>query len=189
MVNEDQLNSEIGDRIRSFRKGRNLSQRQLAKSAGVTNATISLIESGKTNPSVGSLKRVLDGLEISFAEFFEGAQEEPDDQVFFEAGELIEIGRGDVSFRQVGAEIQGLELQILHEFYKPNASTGRIPLSHNGTEGGVIISGRLEVSVDGKRKILGPGDAYLFSSSKPHKFKAVGPDGCVVVSACTPPSF
>ena len=39
---------------------RGLSQRELAKRAGVTNSTISLIESNGTNPSVGALKRILD---------------------------------------------------------------------------------------------------------------------------------
>ena len=47
----------------------------------------------------------------------------------------------------------------------------------------------LEVTVDGERKILGPGDAYMFQSSRPHRFKALRNERCVVVSACTPPTF
>ena len=47
-----------------------MSQRFLAKRAGVTNSTISLIESNQVNPSVGALKRILDGIPIGLAEFF-----------------------------------------------------------------------------------------------------------------------
>ena len=60
----------IGARLKAVRQSNGLSQRQLAKRAGVTNATISLIESNRLNPSVGSLKRVLDGVPISLADFF-----------------------------------------------------------------------------------------------------------------------
>ena len=35
--------------------------------------------------------------------------------------------------------------------------TGRVPLSHDGEEGGIVLSGRLEVTVGEERRILGPG--------------------------------
>ena len=47
-----------------------LSQRELAKRAGVTNGMISLIEQNRVSPSVSSLKKVLDGIPMSLAEFF-----------------------------------------------------------------------------------------------------------------------
>ena len=47
----------------------------------------------------------------------------------------------------------------------------------------------LEVTVEGERRILGPGDAYYFESWRPHRFRCVGPVACEVVSACTPPTF
>ena len=62
-------------------------------------------------------------------------------------------------------------------------------MSWRGEEGGIVLSGRLEVTVDAERRILGPGDAYSFDSRRPHRFRCVGPNPCEVVSACTPPSF
>ena len=53
---------DVGTRLRDVRVANALSQRALAKSAGISNATISLIESGKLNPSVAMLKRILDGI-------------------------------------------------------------------------------------------------------------------------------
>ena len=67
--------------------------------------------------------------------------------------------------------------------------TGRVPLVHDGEEGGIVISGRLEVTVDGERRILGPGDAYYFESRRPHRFRCIGNKPCEVISACTPPTF
>jgi len=179
---------DIGGRLRHLRMLHGLSQRELAKRAGVTNSTISLIESNGTNPSVGALKRILDGIPIGLAEFFAFEPERPR-KAFYAAEELVEIGKGPVSYRQVGETMFGRSLQILKECYQPGADTGKVPLSHEGEEGGVVISGRLEVTVEDERRILGPGDAYCFESRRPHRFRCVGAEPCEVISACTPPSF
>ncbi len=179
---------DIGNRLRHVRMRANLSQRELSKRAGVTNSTISLIESNQTNPSVGALKRILDGIPIGLAEFFATEPETPK-KPFYRADELVEIGKGPISYRQVGESLIGRSLQILMERYEPGADTGKVPLVHDGEEGGIVLSGRLEVTVDGDRRILGPGDAYYFESRRPHRFRAVGPNPCEVVSACTPPTF
>ena len=61
---------DIGIRLKKVRKIHGLSQRQLAKSSGVSNAMICLIERGKSNPSLGLLKKLLDVISISVSEFF-----------------------------------------------------------------------------------------------------------------------
>lgn len=184
------MDASVGARLRLVRERHGLSQRELARRAGVTNATISLIESDRTNPSVGSLKRVLDGIPMGLAEFFAvELPEEGAERAFFPAAELVEIGRGKISYRQVGTDMTRRTLQILHERYAPGTDSGKVLLSHEGEEGGVIISGRMEVTVGEQRRVLGPGDAYLFDSRIPHRFRNVGDEDCIVVSACTPPSL
>jgi transcriptional regulator with XRE-family HTH domain len=179
---------DVGARLRYVRMRHGLSQRALAKRAGVTNSSISLIEANEVNPSVGVLKRILDGIPIGLSEFFAMEPERPR-QAFYQAQELVEIGRGGISYRQVGESLFGRALQILKERYEPGTDTGRVPLVHEGEEGGIVLSGRIEVTVGEERRILGPGDAYYFESNRPHRFRCVGPNPCEVVSACTPPSF
>ena len=77
----------------------------------------------------------------------------------------------------------GRSLQILKERYEPGSDTGRVPLTHDGEEGGIVVSGRLEVTVDDERRILDPGDAYYFESRRPHRFRCVGGKPCEVISA------
>jgi transcriptional regulator with XRE-family HTH domain len=182
------MSIDVGERLRFVRDRNKLSQRELAKRSGVTNSTISLIESNQMNPSVGALKRILDGIPMGMAEFFALEPDRPR-KVFYRSDELSEIGKGQISYLQVGDNLFGRALQILKERYEPGGDTGRIPLVHDGEEGGIILSGRLEVTVDSERRILGPGDAYYFESRRPHRFRCVGAKPCELISACTPPTF
>lgn len=182
------MDIDIGSRLRFVRTKHGLSQRQLAKRAAVTNSTISLIESNKTNPSVGALKRVLDGIPIGLAEFF-AIEPDASPKVFYQASELVEIGKGSISYLQIGDNLFGRSLQVLKERYEPRADSGKVLLTHKGEEAGIILSGRLEVTVGKAKRVLGPGDAYYFQSQQPHRFRCVGSSACELISACTPPTF
>ena len=178
----------IGRRLKSLRTSRGLSQRKLAAASGVSNATISLIEHGRTYPSMGLLKRVLESLGVSFAEFF-ASDALTDGKYFYPRGELSEISSGPISFLQVGSDLSNSQLQILYECYQPGADTGQSMLSHDAEEGGIVLQGRLEVTVGDQVQTLSAGDGYRFSSHLPHRFRNTGNEECLIVSACTPPSF
>lgn len=179
---------DIARKLRTLRTRHGLSQRKLAARAGVSNATVSLIEHGRTDPSLGLLKRILDAMGVSLAEFFAGTAPATD-KYFYTRDELSEIGSGLISYRQVGGDLLDSKLQILHERYRPGADTGRSMLSHEAEEGGIVLSGRLEVTVGDQVRTLSAGDAYRFNSRLSHRFRNTGTEDCIVVSACTPPSF
>ncbi len=63
------MEQEVVFRLSLVRLRHQLSQRALAKRAAVAHATISLIESGRTSPSVSALKRILAGIPMMLAEF------------------------------------------------------------------------------------------------------------------------
>jgi transcriptional regulator with XRE-family HTH domain len=177
---------DLGARLKAVRQARGISQRELARRADVTNGAISLIEQNKSSPSVASLKKLLDSLSMSLAEFF-SLEQPPQDQVFFEEHELLVLTDDNITFRQVGGNLDGRTLQILHERYAPGADTGKAMLRHDAEEGGIVIRGQVEVTVGEQRRILGPGDAYHFDSRLPHRFRNLGEEPCEIISACTPP--
>lgn len=178
----------VGERLRIARTGIGLSQRKLAIKAGVNNSTISLIESDRINPSVSALKRILDSIQMPLSTFFSLGLS-TGDQMVFKASELTEIGRGNISFRQIGKNLSKKSLQLLHETYMPGADTGSIMLQHEGEEAGFVISGQLELTIGSTKYNLSSGDAYYFKSTEPHRFRNVSRKPVVVVSACSPPSF
>jgi len=177
---------DVGLRLRTLRIERNLSQRDLAASSGVTNGMISLIEQNKHSPSVATLNRITDALGIPFGEFFTlGQPAEP--KIFFKPHELTKLVEGKLMLSIVAGNRKSKALQILHEVYQPGGDTGPEMLSHPGEEGGVIITGEVEITVGGQSQVLGPGDAYYFDSKIPHRFRNIGTAPAILVSACTPP--
>jgi len=182
------MDFEVGDRLRELREGKKLSQRELAARANLSSATISMIENNRISPSVGTLKHIAQGLGLSLSEFFSQTNLKHE-RIFFPARELVELGDGAISYRQVGNNLRGKPLQVLHERYSPGSDTGRTHLEHKGFEGGVVVRGSLEVTVGRQRRVLKEGDAYFFESSIPHRFRNLEAEECEVVSACSPPTF
>lgn len=185
---------DVGARLKEVRITAGLSQRGLATRAGVPHGQISLVETNKNSPSVASLRKILGGIPMTLAEFFEAARS-PQNQVVFRRKELVDLtarigsssnGHARISLRQVG-DARAHNLQILHERYGAGADTGSSMLEHNAHEGGVLVSGSLELTVGAQKYVLKAGDAYLFDSRMPHRFRNPGTQEAIVISACTPP--
>lgn len=179
---------DLGARLRTIRESYGLSQRALAQRSGVANGLISMIELNRTSPSVATLKKILAGFPMTLADFFIHDVVK-DGTIVHRAKDLVELGREGVSYLQVGNDLHGKAIQILHEHYDAGADSGEDMLRHESEEGGVVICGQLELTVGGRRFILQAGDAYYFDSRVPHRFRNVGDDVCEIVSACSPPSF
>ena len=131
---------DIGLRLQEVRNKKGLSQRELAKRVGVTNSTISLIEQNKVSPSISSLKKVLDGIPISLADFFTvDLDHDADDSPFYGKEEQIDVGNGGIHYYLVGQNKPQRQMCILREVMPAGSDTGKEMLLHEGEEGGVII--------------------------------------------------
>lgn len=62
--------SEIGKLIRSIRKGKEITMVELTKNIGVTQSTLSKIETGRHEISIELLSKVCKELNISLSQFF-----------------------------------------------------------------------------------------------------------------------
>jgi transcriptional regulator with XRE-family HTH domain len=187
---------DIGARLNAMRVAAGLSQRQLAERAGVPHAQISNVETNKVSPSVATLRKILNGLGVGMGDFFE-PERSPPKGPFFSAHELVDLtskiaaspisdSDGTLIFRQIG-DARAHNLQILHEIYEANADTGDTLLQHASSEGGFVVEGELEVTVGDEVRVLKAGEAYLFDSRVPHRFRNLSDRRTIVISACSPP--
>lgn len=178
---------DIGERLRDIRRGQGMSQRELARRAGITHGTISFIERNQISPSIGTMRQILDCLGMTLSEFFAPEAEQPA-SYFFSRKDLFDVGSGGVKLLQLGKSLVGRPLQMLLEFYPPGAETSREPYrTEGGEEGGIIVQGEIEATIGDEVRILRKYDAYLFPTKLPHKLRNVSDKECVIVSATTPP--
>lgn len=178
----------VGNRLKEIRQSHGLSQRALAKNAGVTNGIVSMIELNRTSPSLATLKKILDSFPVSLSDFF-GNNFGSKNKIVFSANELVEIGSSDYSLKQVDRNLTGKAMQILHERIKPGGDSGKEMLHHESEEGGVVIRGQVELTVGNEVHVLNAGDAYYFDSRSPHRFRNIGDDEVEIVSSCSPPGL
>jgi transcriptional regulator with XRE-family HTH domain len=184
------MSIDVGARLRAVRKMKGYSQRELAKRVGVTNSTISLIEQNRVSPSVGSLKKVLDGIPIALADFFTLDIDTDTRQHFvYKLDEQPDLGSDGIQYFMIGSGRPGRQMCIMREVMAPGSDTGREMLHHDGEEGGVVVRGTLQLTVGDSVQVLGPGEGYYFESTRPHRFRNIGDDELIIVSANTPPSF
>lgn len=180
---------DTGTRLKLVRERNNLSQRELARRSGLTNSTISQIEQNRVSPSVSSLKKLLEGIPMSLAEFFSFDAPPREERYVFRAGEQPDLGGNGLRMLLVGADVEGRQMRMLRELYAPGADSGEPIVHAEGEECGLVTRGTIELWVDGQVSVLNSGDGYYFPTTLPHSFKNIGQDEAEIISANTPANF
>ena len=67
------MNNNIGENIKTIRKTKGLTQKQLGQLLGVSQAAIGQFESGKSNLTIDTIKKIAEALEVSEYELMHGA--------------------------------------------------------------------------------------------------------------------
>ena len=179
---------DVGARLRAVREKAGLSQRELAKKAGVTHSTISLIEQEAHAPSLASLHRILSAIPISIADFF-ALPTSQQNVLFNDADDLAVVTRGEADLRVLAAERRDKSLQMFIERYQPGAGTGDEPIAHEGETAAVVLRGTIEVRVGDTIRVLRRGGGYHIIGKQPYMLRNIGKIVAVVACACTPPMF
>lgn len=180
------MSNDVGARLRALRTLKGISQRELAKSCGVTHSSLSLIEQSKVSPSVSSLKKILDAIPISVGDFFTLEFDSNGQQTFYSPEDLVDMGSGDVIFKLVGADRRDRALSFMIETYPAGTDTGREMIVHQGEEAGFVLEGEIEITIGAETRVLAAGEAYYYNTNVPHRFRNIGDTTCRVVSCTTP---
>ena len=179
----------VGVHLKELRTRRKLTIRELASRAGISHATVSLIERDKTSPSVDTLAAMLDALGVTLLGFFEGIRQPLPYSPFYSDDALVEIGVVDsISYRMLGMHHPNRRILMLRETYQVGAGTD-VSCSHAAQETGFVLRGEVEVTVGAESRVLRTGDGYYFDSEMPHRFQNVGDTEVEIVSAGTPPTY
>jgi transcriptional regulator with XRE-family HTH domain len=180
----------IGNRIKKFRKTNSLTIKQLAEKVGVSQSYISQLENDKVNPSLGTLKKIANALDINMIDFFDRDRE--DDNIVVRKDERIDFSYPPGKFHSqlLASSIASKTMEPIYTIIDPGGDTIE-PYKHgnNSEEFGVVIKGELLLNIDGIDYHLFEGDAFYFKSGRPHRYSNPGSNTTEVVWVITPPTY
>ena len=177
----------LGRRLRSLRRARGVSMRDLASSAGVSESFVSQVERGVANPSVVSLQRLAHALETSIAALFEESDARGRVVRVAQRPRLVHPQRKWEDFLLTPRESKFL--QVIMSVIEPGSGAGA-PYAHDSDEECVIVlKGSLEFRVREESYLLEEGDSLVFESRLEHWNKNPGTTPAEVLWICTPPSY
>ena len=171
---QNALSVDVGKKLRLLREERGLSIRALARASGISANALSMIERGRTSPSVSTLYKVADALDIPITMLFESSpNREP--IVFRKASERTRVPFTRGVWEGLGGEmfIGGVEPFALT--LESGASSGPEMVIHTGHEFVLCLRGQLEYQVENEVFLLEAGDSLLFAAQHRHRWRNPGP--------------
>ena len=182
----------VGQRLRSERERHGVSLRELARRLEISPSALSQIETGRSRPSVGTLYAIVSELDMSLDELFGSQRTAASAARAAEAAGSAEEAVATLVQRRdtrKGIELESgvrwerltptaeQDADFLYVVYEVGGASSRegTHMRHMGREYGLVLSGRLRVTIGfDEEHELGPGDSIAFESSRPHRLENAG---------------
>jgi transcriptional regulator with XRE-family HTH domain len=172
----------VGLKIRELRSQREYSLRALAQRSGLNINTLSLIENGRSSPSVGTLQQLARALDVPITAFFES--EPVSKQVVFTRHESRpEATFSSARMQNLGKDLAGNAVQPFVVTLESDAGSGERMIVHTGHEFVYCLNGKVLYKIDAIDYLLEPGDSVVFEAHLPHQWKNIadGPSQIILV--------
>jgi transcriptional regulator with XRE-family HTH domain len=178
---------QLGSRMRARRQELGLSLRELAERVGLTASFLSQIERDLTSPSIESLRKISDALEVPIFHFLV----EPDAKSpVVRCGEraLLELPGSNLTYELMTPDLNR-KMEVFMAEREPGEEKITIPLRQETEEFIYILQGQLEIQLAEDVYLLGPGDSVYFDGSLLRSLVARGDTTLRFMSVVTPPIF
>ena len=178
----------LGEALRAARKKKGLSLRSVAASADISPSLLSQVETGKTNPSVGTLYALVGVLNVSIDELISGGPtveqaldgSELSGSVALSSGPPVQrkednptiVMENGVTWERLAVDGSGTVDSLITTYYPGGSSSveGKL-MRHSGIEYGLVLEGELELKLDFETYTLRAGDSVCFDSLRPHLYE------------------
>lgn len=183
---------QLGRQIRDLRRLKDVTLEVLAGRISRSIGYVSQVERGKSALTIPALQEIADALGVQIGWFFQSRHAADPE----EAGLVVrKENRRRLHFPGSGIEEELLspslsgQLEMILTTFQPGSTTGHRDRVRRGEEAGYVVSGSLDLIVDGKRLRLEEGDSFAFTRTGPHRCINPGKSSAVVVWVITPPSY
>jgi transcriptional regulator with XRE-family HTH domain len=185
----ERIDQRLSRDLRALRQAKSLTLAQISERIGRSVGWMSQVERGLSMPTLADLRRLADQFGVPMSLFY--TREQPADT----DGEIVV--RSDAR-RVLGHVEDGLveellspslagSFQMRRRIFAPNSASDSL-VRLDAEEAGIVLSGSIEIEVDGVPQQLGPGDSFRFKG-KPFRWRNDGDEEAVVIWVQSPPVY
>ncbi|MCI3239028.1 MULTISPECIES: helix-turn-helix domain-containing protein [Streptomyces] len=162
----------VAPQLRALRRRASLTLEAAARTAGLSAAHLSRLETGQRQPSLPVLLTLARIYGTTVSELL--GETVADQDAVVRAGDMEPTAAGGWTYWEAGASGRGMQALRVRV---PHGSQGDIVRVHPGEEWLYVLKGRLRLRLGDTAHRLGPGESAHFDSLTPHRIAAQDPDG------------
>ncbi|WP_294343608.1 XRE family transcriptional regulator [uncultured Clostridium sp.] len=159
----------IATNMKELRIERNLTLGQLSKISGISKTMLAEIEKGSSNPTINTLLRIANGLNVPYTRLMEDIEKEA---TLIRKSESVMKSEESKHYR-IYCYFKTTHLRNFELFYAEldaECSNSSIGHTRKAQEYIYIIKGQLILSINSKNYTLNEGDSLMFDSAINHTY-------------------
>ena len=176
----------LGEQLHRLRVEKGLTLQALAEQVDKSESYLSRLERGQITPSLSSLKQIADALGRPLV-YLLGNEFPPLEMTTNRGKHRRLIVSPELEYEILSAPNH--QVSLFKVILKEGESSGEKPYSHQGIESGVVLKGKVKITVGEKEFFLEEGDSITYQCEKPHSFENAGKGEAIGIWAVSPPTF
>lgn len=166
-----------------------LSLQELSGLTGLTPSFLSQVERDQTEPSISSLRRIAEALQVPIF-YFLMDEEAHRPVVRRHERRVLKMAGDGVTYELLSPpDLINRKMEIVVTRMAPGAAGGDHPVTHPGEEFILVVRGSALIKVAEEEHLLDEGDSIYFHAAIPHHIRNVGSGELEILAAITPPAF
>lgn len=179
----------VGNDIRALRKARSMTLVDFAAQIDRSVGFVSQIERGLSGPSISDLRNIAKLFDVPLSFFFgEYPGSQAESRHIVRADHRRKLGNPDEGLvEELLSPDLGGSFEIIRSEFAPGATLTE-PQQRDTEEAGYIISGHLDLEVNGEWHTLRAGDSFRFAG-EPYRWRNTASEPAIVIWVVSPPVY
>ncbi|MEI8259556.1 MAG: XRE family transcriptional regulator [Deltaproteobacteria bacterium] len=169
-----ELTRRVADNVRHLRKTRGYSLDDLAARSAVSRASLSQIETAKTNPTIAILWKIASGLGVPFAGLLGDERVERVQVLHRNDQQVLRSADGRMESRPLMPAGASPSVEMYELRLTPRGISASEPHAKGTTETLIVLTGALRLRVADEVHELGAGDTVFFHADVLHSYENPG---------------
>jgi transcriptional regulator with XRE-family HTH domain len=188
-MSTDVQTQTLGADLRALRKARGLTLTEVAESLGRSVGWLSQVERDKSDVGVTDLRMIARLLDVSVSSLFRQGAVPRQEQGYV----VRAAARRPIGSREAGLVEELLspdltdDFEMVHSTFEPGAAITE-PVTRPTQEVGYIVSGKLDIWINGTTHALNAGDSFRVRG-EPFRWSNPYPDVAVAIWVIAPPVY